>query len=110
MEFNNKNLTIEEVKLRYSLDDDVALRLEMIKSILNMNYDELILFLKNIMNYDEMQIWLMRKQMEGIELTLNDELKKFFTLKTNNDILRLYDVEQNYDQNNINELKLLLKS
>ena len=75
-----------------------------------MNYDELILFLKNIMNYDEMQIWLMRKQMEGIELTLNDELKKFFTLKTNNDILRLYDVEQNYDQNNINELKLLLKS
>ena len=82
----------------------------MIKSILNMNYDELILFLKNIMNYDEMQIWLMRKQMEGIELTLNDELKKFFTLKTNNDILRLYDVEQNYDQNNINELKLLLKS
>ena len=75
-----------------------------------MNYDELILFLKNIMNYDEMQIWLMRKQMEGIELTLNDELKKFFSLKTNNDILRLYDVEQNYDQNNINELKLLLKS
>ena len=109
MEFS-KNLTIEEVKLKYSLDDDVALRLEMIKSILNMNYDELILFLKNIMNYDEMQIWLMRKQMEGIELTLNDELKKFFTLKTNNDILRLYDVEQNYDQNNINELKLLLKS
>ena len=109
MEFS-KTLTIEEVKLTYSLDDDVALRLEMIKSILNMNYDELILFLKNIMNYDEMQIWLMRKQMEGIELTLNDELKKFFTLKTNNDILRLYDVEQNYDQNNINELKLLLKS
>ena len=109
MEFS-KNLTIEDVKLKYSLDDDVALRLEMIKSILNMNYDELILFLKNIMNYDEMQIWLMRKQMEGIELTLNDELKKFFTLKTNNDILRLYDVEQNYDQNNINELKLLLKS
>ena len=109
MEYS-KNLTIEEVKLKYSLDDDVALRLEMIKFILNMNYDELILFLKNIMNYDEMQIWLMRKQMEGIELTLNDELKKFFTLKTNNDILRLYDVEQNYDQNNINELKLLLKS
>ena len=109
MEFS-KNLTIEDVKLKYSLDDDVALRLEMIKFILNMNYDELILFLKNIMNYDEMQIWLMRKQMEGIELTLNDELKKFFTLKTNNDILRLYDVEQNYDQNNINELKLLLKS
>ncbi len=109
MEFS-KNLTIEDVKLKYSLDDGVALRLEMIKSILNMNYDELILFLKNIMNYDEMQIWLMRKQMEGIELTLNDELKKFFTLKTNNDILRLYDVEQNYDQNNINELKLLLKS
>ena len=109
MEFS-KNLTIEEVKLKYSLDDDVALRLEMIKSILNMNYDELILFLKNIMNYDEMQIWLMRKQMEGIELTLNDELKKFFSVKTNNDILRLYDVEQNYDQNNINELKLLLKS
>lgn len=107
-----ENLTIEEIKLKYDLqDDDVVLRLWTLKSTIKterqttMNYNELLAFLKSAMNYDEMQIWLMRKQMEGVELTLNDALKKFFELKSNDDILRLYDVEQNYNQNNIKKIR-----
>ena len=99
-----ENLTIEEIKLKYDLqDDDVVLRLLTLKSAIkterqkSINYNELLSFLKSSMNYDEMQIWLMRKQMEGVELNSND------------DILILYDVEQNYDQNNIDEIKKTLK-
>ncbi len=111
-----ENLTIEEIKLKYDLqDDDVVLRLLTLKSAIkterqkSINYNELLSFLKSSMNYDEMQIWLMRKQMEGVELSLNDKLKKFFELNSNDDILILYDVEQNYDQNNIDEIKKTLK-
>ena len=74
-----------------------------------MSNDELILFLKSAMNYDDMQIWLMKKEFQGIKLTLNDKLKNFFELKTEDDILRLYDIEQNYDQNNIDSIKKTLK-
>ena len=111
-----ENITIEEIKLKYDLqDDDVVLRLLTLKSAIkterqkSINYNELLSFLKSSMNYDEMQIWLMRKQMEGVELSLNDKLKKFFELNSNDDILILYDVEQNYDQNNIDEIKKTLK-
>lgn len=74
-----------------------------------MSNNELILFLENVMNYGNMQIWLMRKQIEGIELNLNDELKKLFELKSNEDILKLYDVEQNYNQNNVNGIRKVLE-
>ncbi len=108
--------TLEEIKLVYDIqDDETILRLREIKLDIkdkkqkNMGNDELISFLKSIMNYDNMQIWLMEKQIEGIELTLNDKLKKFFELKSNEDILRLYDVEQNYNQNNINGIRKILE-
>lgn len=109
------NLTIEEIKLKYDLQDDVVLKLMTLKAIIktekqkSMNYNELLEFLKSVMNYDEMQIWLMRKQMEGVELTLNDELKKLFELESNEDILKLYDIEQNYDQNNIDGIRKVLE-
>lgn len=108
--------TVEEIKLEYGIyDNEIALRLLKIKVAVkdikhnDMSNDELISFLKNIMNYDDMQTWLMRKQMEGVELTLNDELKKFFELKSNEDILKLYDIEQNYDQININRIRKVLE-
>ena len=110
------NSTIDELKVKYNLqDDNVVLRLiSLMESIKtkkqkSMSYDELILFLQSAMNYDDMQIWLMKKEFQGIQLTLNDELKKFFELKTEDDILRLYDVEQNYDQNNIDSISKTLK-
>ena len=78
------------------------------KNIQSWGYKGLIKFLKSIMNYDEMQIWKMKYQLKGIELTLNDELKKFFDLKTDEDILKLYELEQNYNQKNIDSIRKTL--
>lgn len=110
------SLTIEEVKLKYDLqDDDIVLRLLSLKSAIkttrqkSMSFDELLAFLENAMNYDDMQVWLMKKDFEGLKLTLSDQLKKFFELKSNDDILRLYGVEQNYDQDNIDNISKTLE-
>ena len=110
------NLNTDELKEKYDLkDDNVISRLISLRNTIktkrnkSMSYDELISFLQSAMNYDDMQIWLMEKEFQGIQLTLNDELKKFFELKTEDDILRLYDVEQNYDQNNIDSISKTLK-
>lgn len=74
-----------------------------------MSIDELITFLNSAMNYDDMQIWLMKQEIKGVQLSLNEKLKKFFELKTDDDILRQYDIEQNYDQNNITEIEKVLR-
>lgn len=110
------NLTTDELKTKFNLqDEDVILRLVSLRESIklkrqkSMSYDDLLLFLQNAMNYDDMQIWLMKMNFQGAKLTLNDELKKFFELKTEDDILRLFDVEQNYNQNNIDGIRKILK-
>ena len=101
------NLDIEELKFKYNLQNDIICKLCSLKNLIeekrqkSMNYNELITFLKSAMNYDERQIWFIKQQILNINITLNEELKKFFELKTNDDILILYDVEQNYNQNNL---------
>ena len=100
------DITSGEVTLRLS-----GLKQEFYtKKQVSMEYDELINFLRNAMNYGEMQIWIMKQQVNGIEPTLNDMLKKFFELKTNEDIIKLYDIEQNYNENNLNNVKKLLRT
>lgn len=113
---SKEDLTEEEIKLEYGIqDNEIILRIYEIKLAIkdkkqkNMSIDELMSFLKSIMNYDDMQIWLMRKQIQGIDVTLNDKLKKLFELKSNEDILRSYGVEQNYNQNNINGPRKILE-
>lgn len=97
-------------------NSDIVSRLLTIKETLEekkngkMSYSKLFKFLKSIMNYDEMQIWIMKQQMIGRELTINDMLEKFFELKTDEDIMKLYDIEQNYNENNINHIKESLSS
>ena len=110
------NLDIEELKCKYNLQDDIICKLCSLKNLIeekrqkSMNYNELITFLKSAMNYDEMQIWFIKQQILNKKITLNEELKKFFELKTNDDILILYDVEQNYNQNNLDEIKRVLEN
>ena len=100
------DITSGEVTLRLS-----GLKQEFYtKKQVSMEYDELINFLRNAMNYGEMQIWIMKQQVNGIEPTLNDMLKKFFELKTNEDIIKLYDIEQNYNENNLNNVKKLIRT
>ena len=111
---NNKEL--EEFRKLYNIQDtNVILRLLDIKSILarerniDMGFEDLLSFLDNAMNYDEMQIWLTRQNLAGIELSLNDKLKKFFELRTNEEILFLYDIGQNYNEKNFENVMQLIK-
>ena len=112
----NRENILEEYKKKYDIQDtDIVLRIWNIKSKLvneknvNMSNEELFSFLDNAMNYGEMQIWLIRKGLEGIKLTLNDKFRKFFELKNDEDILRIYEIEQNYNENNINKVGKLIK-
>ncbi len=116
MEIERENLTIEEIKCKYNLqNDDIIFRIISLKQYIeterhkHMSYSELLTFLKYSMEYDDMQIYLMKKEIEGVELTLDDKLKKFFELKSNTDILISYYAQQNYDQNNIDSLSKILK-
>lgn len=104
------------MKLVYGIrDDEVLQRLWIIKAAIEdkrqekMEYDEFILLLKNIMNYGWMQIWLMEQRIEGKNITLEESLKKFFELNSDEDILNLCDAEQNYDQPNIQGVKKIIK-
>jgi len=113
----NKKNNIENIKIEYNIqEDNIVFRLLELKNEIKnkkqkeINLDELISFLESAMNYDEMNIWFIKNQLKGIAYNLNDSLKKFFELKTNDDILRLYDLEQNYNQENIDSIKKTLKS
>ncbi len=110
------NIILEEFRKLYDIQDkNVLLRLLGIKSKLarerniDMGVDDLILFLSNAMNYGEMQIWLIRQNLEGIELSLSDKLKRFFELETDEGLLILYDIEQNYNEQNIENVRQLIK-
>lgn len=113
---DNNNLTIEHIKTKYNIqDNDIVSRFILLKQKIeskkqsNINYDELLTFLQSSMNYDDMQLWLMKKESQGIKLTLNDKLKIFFEINTDDEILLLYNIEQNYDENNIGSIKRKLK-
>lgn len=117
MEKKANNEDMEEFKKKYDIQDsDIILRIMTFKSKLanernvNMSNEELFSFLDNVMNYDEMQIWLIRKEIEGVELTLNDKLKKFLELTTDERILILYDIAQNCNEKNIVNVRKLIKS
>lgn len=114
-EITRNEVEANKIKLSYGIEEDkIVNRILSLRAMLEksqqrkIGIDELIKFLKNAMNYDEMQIWLLSKQMDSIELTLNDKLGKFFELKSDEDILRIYDSEQNYDQNNINNISSVI--
>ena len=107
--------TLDELRIKYNIQDiNVILRLISLRKSFkkykqrSMSYYELILFLKSVMNYGDMQIWLMEKQLLRIQVTLEEQLKKFFELTTEDDILGLYDIEQNYDQKNIDSISKTL--
>ena len=109
------SLIIEDIKSTYDIDNNNILRLLELHLLIKHNYQkdmsisDLINFLNSVMNYDEMQIWFIRCQLKNKNISLNEKLTKFFTLKSNDDILRLYNMEQNYNQNNLDNVKKMIK-
>ena len=68
---------------------------------IDMGAEELLSFLTSAMNYGNMSVWLIRQKLKGIKLSLNDKLKKFFELETDEEILILYDIEQDHYEKNV---------
>ena len=77
---NNLSLLIDDIKSTYNINNDkIVYRLLELRDLIidNKKKDisilDLIKFLNSAINYDEMQIWLLRKQMKGEVLTLEDK-------------------------------------
>ena len=66
---------------------------------------EMLQFLEDVMNFDEMQIYLLNCELENIKLNLNDKLIKLFEFKSDDQILNMYETLQNFDEDNISTLK-----
>lgn len=65
----------------------------------NISLEELVEFLDNVINYNEFQIWL--SDITEKKLSKEERLKLFLSRTSDNDILRLYGTEKNYNQNNL---------
>ena len=97
---NKNNSTLLE---SYELDEDVVSRINSLQELfLNQKYqnysdEEMIQFLRSAMNYGKFQLWLIENKLNGVELSLNDKLKRFLSETSDAQILGLYDVEQSFN-------------
>jgi len=90
---------LKKLKQKYSLKEEVLLNVLEIQSKINekneLSFGELISFLVRIMNDREMQAWIFGRNLNGEIVSLNDSLTKYFKLKTNEEIINLYELNNN---------------
>lgn len=116
MENNENNKELEEFRKFNIRDTKVLSRLLSIRSKLvcerniDMGAEELLSFLASAMNYGNMSVWLIRQKLKGIKLSLNDKLKKFFELETDEAILILYDIEQDHYEKNVEYVRKVIRN
>lgn len=116
MENNENNKELEEFRKFSIRDTKVLSRLLSIRSKLvcerniDMGAEELLSFLASAMNYGNMSVWLIRQKLKGIKLSLNDKLKKFFELETDEAILILYDIEQDHYEKNVEYVRKVIRN
>ena len=115
MENNENNKELEEFRKFNIRDTKVLSRLLSIRSklVCERNIDmgaEELLSLASAMNYGNMSVWLIRQKLKGIKLSLNDKLKKFFELETDEAILILYDIEQDHYEKNVEYVRKVIRN
>lgn len=90
---------LKKLKQKYSLKEEVLLNVLEIQSKINekneLSFGELISFLVRIMNDREMQAWRFGRSLNGEIVSLNDSLAKYFKIKTNEEIINLYELNNN---------------
>jgi len=90
---------LKKLKQKYSLKEEVLLNVLEIQSKINekneLSFGELISFLVRVMNDREMQTWRFGRNLNGEIVSLNDSLTKYFKLKTNEEIINLYELNNN---------------
>lgn len=89
------------------LDHDVISKIIELQGIIldkkhkSLSVEKIIRFLESAMNYGKFQIWLLDNPIDSIKLSANDKLRKFLEETSTDEILTLYDIEQNYDDANL---------
>ena len=90
---------LKKLKQKYSLKEEILLNVLEIQSKINekneLSFGELISFLVRVMNDREMQTWRFGRNLNGEIVSLNDSLTKYFKLKTNEEIINLYELNNN---------------
>lgn len=69
-----------------------------------LSIEEILIFIKDAMNYGKFQIEISDK-----ELSFEEKLKQFLSETSNEEILTLYDVGQNYNANNIKAIDRMIE-
>lgn len=101
-----------EYTITFHLDEEVLSKISKIQELIQtkkqikLTEEEVISFLLNAMNYGRFQMWLLENKLNGVELSINDKLKKFLSETSEEKILILYDIDQELnDTKNIVEKK-----
>lgn len=124
-----KNTTKEDVKRKhlealvrlYSQKEsaDRGLELELMKRVLGIreliatkknviiSLEETLEFLNNATSYSEFQIWL--GDLQERDLSKLDRIKALLARTSDSDILKIFEVEQNYDENNLASIDRMIE-
>ena len=69
-----------------------------------LSIEEILIFIKNAMNYGKFQI-----EISGKGLSFEEKLKQFLSETSNEEILTLYDIGQNYNANNLKAIDRMIE-
>ena len=92
-------------------NDDLIIQLTELQCIIatetgdNLTMEELIRFLKRAMNHNRFQIYLLKKQLAGEELSTEEALKQYLAETDINKILCSYRISQNVNEKNIENVR-----
>lgn len=105
-----KSKTNHEIDLESELINRICIISELIsnKTGTTISFEETLEFLNNAVNYSEFQIWL--GDIKERRLSKLDRVKVLLSRTSDNDIVRLFDIEQNYDKNNLRSIDKMLDS
>lgn len=85
------------------LDHDVIPKIIELQGVIlerktkSLSIEKMIDFLNSAMNYGKFQIWLFDCELNGVKLTINDKIRKFLEETSIEEILKIYDIEYEYD-------------
>ena len=74
------------------------------------SFEDILLFLENAMNYGFFQIRLLESKLSGVTLSYEETIKRFQDENSIDEILKLYDIEQNYGEDNIEQISTCLET
>lgn len=114
----NQNINIErnskENKEAFNLEDATLNRILMLQQQIatkkqkNLSLEELLDFLNRAANYNGFQLWLKDLNEQGRELSKSQKITLLLSRTSDNDLLRLYDVENNYDESNLQSIDRMI--